>query len=177
MNMIKLFTILTIAALTFGCQTATKAPIAAIKPHTGVIDFGDYTSETLTNKAWGAMDVGAYKDAITYANKCIELFEGEAVKMQAQMREQAETTADGEKPRKVPTNDEIFANWALNDVGTSYFIKGEALSNMGKNNDAKVAYKAVMNQFNHAKTWDPKGWFWSPAEAASQKISAMSKDF
>ncbi len=73
--------------------------------------------------------------------------------------------------------DAVHAYWALNDVGTSYFIRGEALLKLDKKDEALAAYKAVMNQFNYAQTWDPKGWFWSPAEAASKKVAMLSNDF
>jgi hypothetical protein len=25
-------------------------------------------------------------------------------------------------------------------------------------------------EFSHARTWDPAGWFWSPAEAAGKEL-------
>jgi predicted negative regulator of RcsB-dependent stress response len=162
-----ILTLLAISVFAVGCaQTpATKAP--------GAVDFGNYTSETLTTNAWRAMDRGDYATALIYTDKCIELYKDEALKMQADIhvkRQHADV-------KKKQTNQEVFANWALNDVGTSYFIKGEALMNMGKEEEAVEAYKVVMNQLYYANTYDPQGWFWSPAEAATKKVVTLSQDF
>ncbi len=171
----KIITLLAISVFAVGCaQTpATQAPAAAPAAASGAVDFGDYTSETLTTKAWLAMDQGDYATALIYTDKCIEMFEDEAIAMQADVHLKRET----EDVKKKQTNQEVFANWALNDVGTSYFIKGEALVNMGREKEAIEAYKVVMNQLYHAKTYDPQGWFWSPAEAASKKVTMLSQDF
>ena len=171
----KILTLLAISVFAVGCaQTpATQAPGAAAAPVAGAVDFGDYTSETLTVKAWQAMDRGDYATAIIYTDKCIELFEAEAVKMQADIHLKRQT----EDVKRKQTNQEVFDNWALNDVGTSYFIKGEALVNLGKEEEAVEAYKVVMNQLYYANTYDPQGWFWSPAEAAKKKVVTLSQDF
>ena len=167
----KILTLLAISVFAVGCaQTpATEAPGAVA----GAVDFGDYTSETLTTRAWRAMDYGDYDTAVIYTDKCIELYEEEALKMQADIHLKRET----EDVKRKMTNQEVFDNWALNDVGTSHFIKGEALVNMGKEEEAVEAYKVVMNQLYYAKTYDPQGWFWSPAEAAKKKVVMLSQDF
>ena len=167
----KILTLLAISVFAVGCaQTpATEAPGAVA----GAVDFGNYTSETLTTRAWRAMDRGDYATAVIYTDKCIELYEEEALKMQADIHLKRQT----QDVKRKQTNQEVFDNWALNDVGTSYFIKGEALVNMGKEDEAVEAYKVVMNQLYYAKTWDPQGWFWSPAEAAKKKVMTLSEDF
>ena len=163
----KILTLLAISVFAVGCaQTpATKEPAA--------VDFGDFTSETLTTRAWSAMDYGDYDTAVIYADKCIELYKDEALKMQADIHLKKQTA----QVKRKQTRQEIFDNWALNDVGTSYFIKGEALVNLGKEEEAVEAYKVVMNQLYYGKTWDPQGWFWSPAEAAKKKVVMLSQDF
>ncbi len=167
----KILTLLAISVFAVGCaQTpATEAPGAVA----GAVDFGNYTSETLTTNAWRAMDRGDYATAVIYTDKCIELYEEEALKMQADIHLKRQT----QDVKRKQTNQEVFDNWALNDVGTSYFIKGEALLSMDKEEEAVEAYKVVMNQLYYAKTWDPQGWFWSPAEAAKKKVVMLSQDF
>lgn len=171
----EILTLLAIAVFAVGCaQTpATKEPAAMASGQAAAVDFGDFTSETLTTKAWSAMDRGDYDTAVIYTDKCIELYKDEALKMQAEIHMQRQN----DNVKRKPTNQEIFDNWALNDVGTSYFIKGEALLNLGKKEEAVDAYKFVMNQLYYGKTWDPKGWFWSPAEAANKKVVMLSQDF
>ena len=162
----KLLTLLTIAVFSLGCATTNSTP----KAEPGVIDFGDFSSQTLTTSAWDAFSDGNYEDAITYADKCIEMYEEDAKAMQESLRLQVPS-------RATKSAEEIHANWALNDVGTSYYIKGESLLKLGKKEEALAAYKVVMNEFYFAQTWDPKGWFWSPAEAADPKVTMLSDDF
>lgn len=171
----EILTLLAITVFAVGCaQTpATKEPAAMPSGQAAAVDFGDFSSETLTTKAWSAMDRGDYDTAVIYTDKCIELYKDEALKMQAEIHMQRQN----DNVKRKPTNQEIFDNWALNDVGTSYFIKGEALLNLGKKEEAVDAYKFVMNQLYYGKTWDPKGWFWSPAEAANKKVVMLSQDF
>ena len=128
------------------------------------IDFGDYTSETLTTSAWIALSAGHYDQAITYADMCVELYEEEAHRMQGSM----DALADSE---------DVFDYWALNDVGTSYFIKGEALAKLGRKEEAIAAYTVVRDELFYAQTWDPKGWFWRPSTASYPKIQMLSGDF
>ena len=92
--------------------------------------------------------------------KCSELYEDEARKMQASLSAKA-------------PKDKVHDYWALNDVGTSYFIRGKAVSKLNKNTEAVAAYKVVVDDLYYAQAWDPKGWFWSPADAAKTKIEML----
>ena len=132
----------------------------AQEPVAGGLDYGDSTSVTLTVKAWGALGEGKYADAVMYTEKCSELYEDEARMMQASL------TA------KAPT-DKVHDYSALNDVGTSYFIRGKALMELNKNDEALAAYKVVTDDLYYAQAWDPKGWFWAPADAAKMKIEML----
>ena len=82
-------------------------------------DFGDHKSSTLTSKAWEALGKGQYEAALLSIAKCKELYEAEAVKQQA-----AQTDF-------LPA-DKGHSAWALNDVGTCYFIEGQLLEKQGK---------------------------------------------
>ncbi len=162
----KLLTFLAVAVFVSGCAS-TNAPQ---RNADGELDYGDYKSETLTTKAWNAFNARDYMTAIQYTEKVAELYEDEAREMQAFLSTQP--------PSRVKQSaEEIHANWALNDVGTSYYIRAESLLKLNKKPEALAAYKMVTNQFNRAQCWDPKGWFWSPADAASTKITMLSEDF
>ena len=137
------------------------ATAMAQQPGGDTLDYGDHTSVTLMVKAWDALGAGQYADVVKYTDKCAELYEEEAKKMQASMSE------------KAPKGKE-HDYWALNDVGTCYFIKGEALTKLNKNTEALAAYKVVADELYYAQAWDPKGWFWSPASAAKQKIKILA---
>jgi tetratricopeptide (TPR) repeat protein len=141
---------------------AAKEEIAMIQSGSNV-DFGDYSSSTLVQKAWGSLANNDLKSTEAYVNKADEFYSGKAKDMQASLQ----TFASG-------SNDDIFKYWALNDVGTAWFILGEAYQNAGKNEQAAQAYKKVINEYSFAQCWDPKGWFWNPTEAAQQKLMEIN---
>ena len=143
---------------TFGAVLAQDAAPAA------PLDFGDYTSATLTSKAWKASEAKDFASAIGYAAKCIEMHGGVAVQQQ-----KALTAPLTEK-------EEIFKQWALNDVGVCYFIQGQVLEKQGKNKEAVASYKFLVDNLAFAQCWDPKGWFWKPAGAAAGRIKALEFD-
>jgi len=130
---------------------------------TGVyLDFGDYTSNYLVQKAWAAL---ASKDlnAVTgYTNKMLALYGAKAKEMQASMKEYA-----------WESKEKTMSYWALNDVGTALFIQGEAYRNAGRKDEATQAYKKLIDEYFYAQCWDPQGWFWKPAEAAQQKLGEL----
>mgnify|MGYP001172866118 CR=1 FL=1 len=125
------------------------------------LDFGDYKSSTLTVKAWGALNSKDYKGAVVYTDKCIELYADQARQMQASL-----------KDYPAGATEEIHTNyWALNDVATSLFIKGKALLELGREEDAKAAFKRLVEEFTYGQCWDPNGpWFWAPAKAAKDQL-------
>ena len=124
------------------------------------LDYGDYASVTLTTKAWDALGEGRYADAVKYTEKCAEMYTDEARQMQL--------TLSAKAPKE-----RAHDYWALNDVGTGYFIRGEALMKLKKDDEALAAYKTLVSDFSYAQAWDPKGWFWAPADAAAQKIELI----
>ena len=127
------------------------------------VDFGDNSSSFLTGQAWKAIGANQYDKAIMYADKAIELYADKAKEMQASLTEYPW----GEK-------EEVFKFWALNDVGTAFFIKGQAYSKSEKKDEAKKAYEELVNNYRFSQCWDPQGWFWKPAEAAQTEIDQMS---
>ncbi|MBI4597239.1 MAG: tetratricopeptide repeat protein [Candidatus Omnitrophica bacterium] len=127
-------------------------------------NFGDYTSQTLTTKAWEALTAKDFKGVELYTKKCIELYEGEAKKQQASLTEFA-------------PKDKAFNYWALNDVATCYFIAGEALMEQKKHKEAKAAFERVVNDFRFAQCWDPKGWFWKVETGSRGRINKLREEF
>lgn len=123
-------------------------------------DFGDFTSSTLTGKAWKALNAKDFDGVLAYATKCREMFQDKAVEQQASLQAPA-------------SKDQAFTYWALNDVGTSLFILGQAYEAQGKTEKAVEAYKFLTEKLSFAQCWDPQGWFWKPADAAKTKLSAL----
>jgi hypothetical protein len=132
------------------------------------VDFGDNSSSTLTTKAWNA-SAGNADEAILYVDQCIKLYEGEALKMQLAL------TAAGGRPAG-EDKETTAKRWALNDVGTCLFIKGNVLLQKGDKKGAKEAYVKLAKGMADAQCWDNKGWFWAPAAAAKQKLVELELD-
>ena len=126
------------------------------------IDFGDYTSSYLTTQAWKSLNNNETDSVMIYTDKVLELYGEKAVEMQNSLTEYA-----------WESKDKIFSYWALNDVGTSLFIRGEAYKKSGDGQKARAAYKKLVDDFYYAQCWDPNGWFWKPAEAAQQALEEL----
>jgi hypothetical protein len=121
----------------------------------------------LTAAAWDALDDGQYGRAIESAQRCIDLFRDEAIRQQDALTEPPLLGAVSAAQKQ-----EISSNWALNDVGTCYLIMGQALQTLGRIEDARRSYGEAQ-MFPYARAWDPQGWFWSPAEGASQRLAEL----
>jgi len=143
---------------------APAAPAATASP--AALDFGDFGSATIVGKAWKAAADKDYVSVLGYTNKCIEMFQKQALEQQKSLTE----------PVPVSDKEKVFSMWALNDVGTAYFIKGQALEKTGKTKEAIEAYKFLADNLAFAQTWDPKGWFWKPAAAAAERVKALEFD-
>ena len=141
-------------------QASAAAPVAGIK---APINFGDYRSSTLTTKAWKALAQKDIESVLAYTNKCISLYAAQAAKMQAGLKDYASGS-----------NDAIFKYWALNDVATSYYIQGAAYLAANMKDEAKESFNKIIKDYSFGQTWDTKGWFWKPAEAAKEKLDMMA---
>jgi tetratricopeptide (TPR) repeat protein len=140
---------------------AAKEKLAMIQSGSS-LDFGDYKSSTLSAKAWEALNNKDLAGVDAYVNKCLELYADQAKQMQSSLKEYP-----------WESKEKIFSYWALNDVGTCLFIRGEAYKNAGKSDEAKKAFKQLVDEYSYAQCWDPQGWFWKPAEAAQQKLDEL----
>lgn len=127
------------------------------------VDFGDYTSATLVSKAWDALKRYKLEEVLAYTGKCIDLYKAEALKMQSSLND-------------FPKGDDqyIHSFWALNDVATALFIQGEAYQTIARDEErAREVFEELINDFYYGQCWDPKGWFWKPAEGAKDKLMAI----
>ena len=57
----------------------------------------------------------------------------------------------------------IEANGLLNDVSLALWAKARSLHELGQIDAARQAYAQCV-YMACGRTWDPKGWYWSPAE-------------
>ena len=124
------------------------------------IDFEDYTSETLLRKGWESLSGNNIPHALIYAQKCITLYGAEADKQQATLTTYA-------------SKDQAFNYWALNDVGTAYFILGETYMKNADWKKASESYQTIIDKYGYSQCWDPRGWFWKPAVASRGKLNKL----
>ena len=124
------------------------------------VDFGNYTSETLTKKAWESLEKEEFDKVEIYVDKCLDLFEKTA-------KEQQSTLTD------FASKEKAFDYWALNDVGTSLFVKAKALAQQGKKDEAKKVLKNIIDDYGFSQCWDVKGWFWKVSQGAKDQIVSI----
>jgi len=139
-----------------------------------------HTSEEMTKAAWEPFNNNNHKSAVEKAQECIYEFEGAAKRQQADLvRNKEPLPPTGKVDPNVKR--QILDRGVLNDVGTCLWIKGrsaEYLFQKSKEKDtssrdlAIAAYQEACG-LTYARTWDPKGWFWSPAEAASDGLARL----
>ncbi|MBF0522143.1 MAG: tetratricopeptide repeat protein [Candidatus Omnitrophica bacterium] len=125
------------------------------------VDFGNYSSSYLVGQAWKALTENDLDRVLIFTDKTIEMYATKAKEMQASLKEYA-----------WESKDKIQSYWALNDVGTALYIKGEAYRKAGKAAESKEAFQKLVSEFSFAQCWDPQGWFWKPAEVAQQALAA-----
>ena len=129
-------------------------------------EFGDFSSSTLTAKAWQAMDRREYADAVVFAKKCVELYGKQA----------AETQRAQSAPVPGNQKEEVARQWALNDAGTCLFILGQAYERLDKSTEALIAYRKLLAEMSFAHSWDTRGWFWMPADTAKMRVKMLEYD-
>ena len=74
-----------------------------------------------------------------------------------------------------PASEETSEYWALNDVGTCYYIQCQALEKMGDKHQEtlEIALKKIINELSYAQCWDEKGWYWQVAPEAKKKLRQL----
>jgi len=146
---------------------------------------GAAAEEQCLSDAWAALNKSDYQAAIRSADTCITQFHLKAERDQAALAQRREP----EPPTGAvsdPDKQKIFSRGVLNDVAAAYVVKGrasEALVAKPVAKDAKkVDYPALARtayieakKLTYARVWDVKGFFWSPAEAAGDRLTDLSK--
>ena len=127
-------------------------------------------NEKVITAAWEALTAGKNEAAITNANLWINGFHVQATQLQEKLQKEKADLPTGAVSDDVKKK--ILENGVLNNVAACYFIKGEAANNLGRTEDARKAYTEA-KKLTFARVWDPQGWFWSPADAAGDKLSAL----
>ncbi len=126
--------------------------------------------EVYTSLAWAEFNAGRNAKAMELADKCVREFYDSALDMQKDLAKRGVRLPTGAVD--AATKKRIFDNGLLNDVSTCLFIKGKAAEATGDKKAAVGAYDQAL-KLSYGRCWDPKGWFWSPAEGASDRLEII----
>jgi hypothetical protein len=129
--------------------------------------------------AWAAYNKADYITAMKAADECIEDFGPRAAKEQAELESKGEKAPPTGAVDNASDKKQIFDRWAVNDVSTAYFVKGRSSEYLFKKQKvekykqaAEQAYKSAM-KLTYGRCYDPQGWFWSPSEAAGERLPLL----
>ena len=123
-------------------------------------DLGD-------SAAWAVRAITQYADgqhqaAVTTVDACFDIWAPEAGQSQKAMFDAGEKCPRTGRVSK-KTKAKIQENYLMNDVSMALWAKARSLHELGDMELAKEAYGQCM-YMACGRAWDPKGWFWSPAE-------------
>ncbi|MEM7083919.1 MAG: hypothetical protein AAF465_14415 [Pseudomonadota bacterium] len=124
------------------------------------LDYGDYSSAYLLEKAWDAYKKKDYAKILGYTTKCVDIHGDEGKRMNSTLSAFEPEVSAGEL-------------WALNDVGTCLYIMANTYEELQRYPDAVRTYRQLATDYTYAQCWDTKGWFWRPAEGAARKAEKM----
>ncbi len=116
----------------------------------------------MVRKAWEMLAQKDYEGVIAYVDKGISFYGKKAREEQASLKDYASA---GHEDRYE----------TLNSVGVFYFIKGEALMAREEWDKARECFKTIINQYWFSQYWDPKGWYWKPAEISKINLEKIDK--
>ena len=116
----------------------------------------------VTAKAWNALGRKDWNAAISHANHAIKVWGAQA--------RQTNSKLGGFAPAKDARK---YTN--LNEVGTCLLLKGDALRQKGDAKGAIATYELLLRDYQYAQVWDPKGWFWKPAESARKSLAKLKE--
>jgi tetratricopeptide (TPR) repeat protein len=124
----------------------------------------DESSIYLVTKAWDALKNNDLEAVKALTRKCIDRYGLRALEMQKQL--QGFTEGSDAQVRRY---------WALNDVATALFIQGKAYQAAGMYEEAIASYTQLVHEYKFGQCWDPKGWFWKPAQVAQENIAMIKR--
>jgi len=126
------------------------------------VDTEELSPRELILRAWEAWGAEDYERTFSWTNKCIEMYSEKAKEEQASLW-------------AMPSTEVIDKYEALNAVGSSFFIQGEAYFSQGKIDEAKKAFTTVIEDYGYAQNWDPRGWFWSVKEKSKASLEKFEQ--
>ncbi|HKO95731.1 MAG TPA: hypothetical protein VJU86_01985 [Pyrinomonadaceae bacterium] len=127
------------------------------------------TSDAFVKQSWDALTSKDYEKAFICTNNAINKWTRQADTQQLK----ATNNACADTPQPAELKSYYATNWALSDIATAWFIRGEAFRQQAKWAQARQAYKTVIDKYHCAFAWDARGWFWRTADTAQEKYDEI----
>jgi len=127
-------------------------------------DFTDESSSALTVKGWESLNKKDEQVLLAYTSRCIELYTEEARDQEAMLDDFA------------PAGSEA-AYESLNNIAACYFMLGEFYKYKKDWEKSRENYKKVVDKFYFAQYWDPRGWWWKPANISEDEIEKIDTGY
>ena len=132
-------------------------------------DLGDSALWSVT--AVELFSQGQYQAAIRHVDACFSNWAVAAGHVQKAMFESnAQCPKTGRVSKKVKAR--IQENYLINDVSMALWAKARSLHELGEKERAVEAYTQCV-YMACGRAWDPKGWFWSPAEDCAKQVKSL----
>ena len=134
-------------------------------------DLGD-------SAAWAVRAITQYADgqhqaAATTVDACFDIWAPEAGQSQKAMFDAGEKCPRTGRVSK-KTKAKIQENYLMNDVSMALWAKARSLHELGDLELAKETYGQCV-YMACGRAWDPKGWFWSPAQDCAKFAQKLLK--
>jgi tetratricopeptide (TPR) repeat protein len=140
-------------------------------PDTSEIACDGDTSAKFISQSWNSLETGKLEKALACTNRAIGRWTRQADEQQTRAAKEGCNTP----PKPEDLKAYFSSTWALSDIATSWFIRGEVLSQQRRWAEAREAYKMVIDKYPCAYTWDTRGWFWRTADAAQEKFDEIRR--
>ncbi|HOD11974.1 MAG TPA: glycoside hydrolase family 2 TIM barrel-domain containing protein [Candidatus Omnitrophota bacterium] len=118
------------------------------------------SSQEYVRKAWEASSQNNFEEVDRLTDECVLHYNDQAKQQQASLTGFADKGTESQYQ-------------ALNDVATALFIHAESLMKQGKTEDSRKLFMRIIEEFSWAQSWDPRGWYWAPAEKAQASIDKL----
>jgi len=114
-----------------------------------------------------------FAESVNTVNACFKQWGPEAGQKQKMMYDKGTSCPDtGRVGRKERLK--IQKEYQMNDVSMALWAKARSLHELGEIEAAKNAYAQCM-YMTCGRAWDPKGWYWSPAQDCAKQVQSILK--
>lgn len=155
-------------------------------------------ADDLTDKAWPALQRENYDEASNSAQECLSKHKNKAKEQQNMYRQKAlqkqsarqskariilfgnqpPTLTEDDLPKTMMGGQVIsLGSEELNLAGTACFIQAEVLKKKGRKAEARKKYQEIVDNYQDAYCYDPRGWYWKVAEVAQDRIEVMDTKY